>query len=104
MIQKRYLKNKPLCKVTFSLEKKDVAHTPNSISVIGDFNDWNAKKGQLKKLKNGTFKNTFTFESNKEYEFKYLINDNQYINEKDSDSYRWNDYAMDQNSVLSLYL
>ena len=35
-IKKQFIKTKPVCKVTFSLEAKEA----NQVSVIGDFNDW----------------------------------------------------------------
>ena len=57
-IKKQYLKSKPVCKVTFSIEAEDA----KKVSVVGSFNDWNAKKAPLKKLKNGTFKGTLDLE------------------------------------------
>ena len=51
-IKKQYLKSKPVCKVTFEVTAKEA----NSISVVGDFNEWNAAATPLKKLKNKKFK------------------------------------------------
>jgi len=96
-IKKQYLKSKPICKVTFSVPAKDA----ESVAVLGDFNNWNPKANTLKKLKNGTFKGAFNLEKDASYEFRYLI-DNSYINEEQADSYKWNDYANAENSVLSL--
>jgi 1,4-alpha-glucan branching enzyme len=47
-ISKQYLKSKPICKVTFSI----VAEDAKNVSLVGSFNEWNAKATQLKKLKN----------------------------------------------------
>ena len=35
------------------------------------------------------------------YEFKYLV-DGNFMNEPGADSYRWNDFAGSENSVLNL--
>ena len=54
-IKKQFIKTKPVCKVTFSVEAKGAT----AASVVGDFNNWNESDGALSKLKNGTFKATF---------------------------------------------
>ena len=51
-ISKQYLKSKPVCKVTFSILAEDA----KKVSLVGSFNEWNAKATPLKKLKNRTFK------------------------------------------------
>lgn len=96
-IKKQYLKSKPVCKVTFSIEAEDA----KKVSVVGNFNDWNAKKAPLKKLKNGTFKGTVDLEKDSAYEFKYLV-DGAYINDVAADAYAWNDYAGAENSVVNV--
>lgn len=96
-IKKQYLKSKPVCKVTFSIESEDA----KKVSVVGNFNDWNAKKAPLKKLKNGTFKGTIDLEKDSAYEFKYLV-DGAYVNDAAADAYAWNDYAGAENSVVNV--
>ncbi|WP_348824308.1 isoamylase early set domain-containing protein [Flavobacterium aestuarii] len=96
-VKKQFIKTKPVCKVTFSVEAKEA----NQVSVIGDFNDWKIEEGVLSKLKNGTFKGTFEVSKDAEYEFKYVI-DGTYQNEPEADSYKWNDFAGAENSVLSV--
>jgi 1,4-alpha-glucan branching enzyme len=96
-IKKQFLKSKPVCKVTFSLPAEDA----KKVSVVGSFNDWNAKKAPLKKLKNGTFKGTVDLESGKSYEFKYLV-DGVYVNDDAADAYAWNEFAGAENSVVSV--
>ena len=94
-IKKQFVKTKPVCKVTFSVEAKQ------SASVVGDFNSWNLDEGALSKLKNGTFKATFDLNKDASYEFKYVI-DGEFVNEPDADSFKWNDFAGAENSVLSI--
>ena len=94
-VKKQFIKTKPVVKVTFSVEAKEATQ----VSVIGDFNDWKEAEGTLSKLKNGTFKGTFDLNKDSEYEFKYVI-DGVYVNEPEADSFKWNDFAGAENSVL----
>lgn len=97
-ITKQYLKSKPVCKVTFSIEAEDA----NEVSVVGTFNDWNAKAAPLKKLKNGTFKGTIDLDTDASYEFKYLIDETVYVNDDSADAYAWNEFADADNSVVNV--
>ena len=97
-IKKKYLKTKPVCKVTFSLSAEDA----NKVSVVGSFNKWNQKKAVLKKLKNGTFKGTVDLETGNSYEFKYLIDETVYVNDDSADAYVWNDFAGAENSIVNV--
>jgi 1,4-alpha-glucan branching enzyme len=96
-IKKQFVKTKPVCKVTFSVEAK----TANQASVVGDFNNWSLEEGALSKLKNGTFKATFDLNKDASYEFKYVI-DGVFVNEPEADSFKWNDFAGAENSVLEV--
>ena len=96
-IKKQYLKSKPVCKVTFSIEAEEA----KKVSVVGSFNDWNAKKAPLKKLKNGIFKGTIDLEKDNTYEFKYIV-DGNYVNDDAADAYAWNDFAGADNSVVTV--
>ncbi|MGY8915234.1 MAG: isoamylase early set domain-containing protein [Flavobacteriales bacterium] len=96
-IAKQYLKTKPVCKVTFTVPAEDA----KKVAVVGDFNDWNPKKNELKKLKNGTFKGTFDLPVENTYEFKYLI-DGDYVTEAEADGFKWNEFAGTENPILAL--
>lgn len=96
-IKKQFVKTKPVCKVTFSIEAKEAV----TAYVIGDFNNWDPKEGELSKLKNGTFKATFDVDKDNSYEFKYVI-DGAFVNDDTADSYKWNDFAGAENSVLEV--
>ncbi|MCM4161109.1 glycoside hydrolase [Antarcticibacterium flavum] len=96
-IQKKYLKSKPVCKVTFVVPAEEA----KEVSVVGDFNEWDPAAHPLKKQRNGNFKGTFDLQKDKSYEFKYLI-DGNYTNEPEADSHRWNDHAGAENPVLEV--
>ena len=94
-IKKQFVKTKPVCKVTFSVAAKEASQ----VSVVGDFNNWNVAEGALSKLKNGAFKGVFNLNKDAEYEFKYVI-DGAFVNEPEADSFKWNEFAGNENGVL----
>ena len=96
-ITKKYLKSKPVCKVTLELEGIEASE----IVAVGNFNDWNSEANPLKKFKNGKFKTTIDLEKDNSYEFRYIV-DGVYMNDAQADSYLWNDFARAENSVLSV--
>lgn len=96
-IKKQVIKTKPVVKVTFTVDAKEA----NVASVVGDFNNWNPNAGELSKLKNGTFKGIFDVNKDAAYEFKYVI-DGAFVNEPQADSYKWNEFAGAENSVLEV--
>lgn len=96
-IKKQFIKTKPVVKVTFTVDAKQA----NAAAVVGDFNNWNVADGALSKLKNGTFKGVFDINKEASYEFRYLI-DGAFVNDDQADSYRWNEFAGAENSVLEL--
>ncbi len=96
-ISKKYLKSKPVCKVTFSILAKDA----KKVALVGDFNEWNVKSTPLKKLKSGMFKGTVDLDNDVSYEFKYVV-DGAYVNDDAADAYVWNEFAAADNSVVSV--
>ncbi len=83
MIKKNYSKTGKSCRVTFKyIPEKPV----RSVSLCGEFNDWNDTKNVLTQRKDGSFSTTISLEAGKDYRFKYLI-----------DSERWEiDHSVDE--------
>lgn len=96
-INKKYLKTKNVCKVTFQFPSESY----EKASLVGDFNNWDTTSHPLKKLKKGAFKIELPLDAGKVYEFKYVV-DGNYVNEEEADKYVWNDFANSENSVLVL--
>lgn len=80
-ITKKFLKSKPVCKVTFRLQADEVKKA-KSASLVGDFNDWNPKREKMRKLKNGSFTTTLDLETGKNYEFRYVVDGNNWMNDE----------------------
>lgn len=96
-IKKQFVKSKPICKVTFSVEAPEAT----KVSVIGDFNNWSPEEGELKKSKNGVFKSTFELAKDQNYEFRYLV-DEKFVNDEEADNFVWNEFAGSENALLSV--
>ena len=100
--KKQYLKSKPVCKVTFKLSAEE-SKEADSVKLVGDFNDWDVKDGvSMKKLKNGGFTTTLNLEKDKEYQFRYLLNDAEWENDWEADAYVQSPVSHEENSLISL--
>jgi 1,4-alpha-glucan branching enzyme len=100
-IKKQFLKSKPLCKVTFALDA-DAINGAEKVAILGDFNNWNPSTHEMKKLKDGSFKTTIDLETEKEYQFRYLVNDSLWINDNEADKFTYSGVASEENGVLAL--
>ena len=98
-ITKKTLKSKPVTKVTFKAEKS-VVNGADSVSVVGEFNNWNPEANPMKALKNGGFTTTIDLEKGKEYEFRYLIDGKVWTNEPKADKEVQSEFADASNSVV----
>jgi 1,4-alpha-glucan branching enzyme len=97
-LKKQYVKTKPVCKVTFILAK-DIATSANQVNLAGDFNNWDIESLPMKKGKTGEYTTTLELEKGKEYQFKYLIDGKEWINETEADKYVANEFKS-ENSVI----
>ena len=100
MFKKRFLKSGDV-KVEFILPDA-IAADAETAFLVGDFNDWDEQATPMNKLKNGSFKITLALEPDREYQFRYLVNDNQWHNDWDADKYVANPFSGD-NSVVCTY-
>ena len=98
-VKKKFLKTKPVCKVTLRLTKEQ-ARSAETVHIAGDFNDWNPDVTPMKSLKNGGFTATIDLETGKEYQFRYLINNSDWENDWDADKYIPSAYGNCENSVI----
>ncbi len=98
-LKKQYLKAQPACRVTFRLPAA-AAYDASKVSIVGDFNDWDIYAIPLKKLKDGTFTVTIKLDKDREYQFRYLIDENTWENDWEADKYVSSPYGNAENSVV----
>lgn len=100
-IKKTFQKNGLTCKVTFRLPA-ELAENAEKVCLVGDFNEWKKEELPLKKLKSGDFSITLSLKQGQAYQYRYLINGTQWINDPEADRYAESPYPGTTNSVLIL--
>jgi 1,4-alpha-glucan branching enzyme len=98
-MKKRFLKSKPVCKVTFDLPG-EAAGAARDVALLGDFNDWDAGRTRMKKRKDGSFSVTLDLDCNREYQFRYLIDGMRWENDRAADKYVRAPVGDSKNSVV----
>ncbi len=101
MFTKKYLKSKPVCKVTFKLFKAQTAHV-ETVHIVGEFNQWDVTAAPMKKLKNGDFTCVLDLENDRTYQFRYLFDDKEWANDDTADHYSPSGFPGVDNSVISI--
>jgi 1,4-alpha-glucan branching enzyme len=98
-IKKIYLKTRKVCKVCFQLPRK-AANGAHSVSLVGDFNDWNQMTHPMRRLKDGTFSITLDLEPGREYQYRFLIDGHTWENDLYADKYVASPFGDSDNSVV----
>jgi Glycogen recognition site of AMP-activated protein kinase len=96
MVQKTYYKTKDYCKVKFSFNVENA----ETIEILGLNSDWENSIVMSKK-KDGSFSADVNLPKDSTHEFKYLVNDTEWLNEPEADAVAPNVYG-GTNSVISL--
>jgi hypothetical protein len=97
-IDKKYLKARPACKVTFVLPK-DAAADAQSVCILGEFNNWSPEAHPLRRLEDGDFTVTLELETGRSYRFRYMIDGWKYENDWYADRYEPNPYGGEDSVV-----
>ena len=79
--------------------KEDEYPTSSQVSLLGDFNDWQAT--EMKK-EDGFYVKDIKLENGKRYEFRYLSGDYEWFNDAAADDYAPSPFEGIQNSVVDL--
>ena len=98
MLKKQYLKSRSACKVTFYTAPELEAE---KVDLVGEFNQWRADATPMRPLKDGRFKATIELPQNQSYQFRYLVDDNEWHNDWAADQYVPNPFCGD-NSVVEV--
>lgn len=94
MVQKTYFKTKDYCKVKFTFN----IDTAETVEILGLNSDWENSIVMSKK-KDGTFSCDVSLPKNSQHEFKYRVNENEWVNEPHADSQNINEFG-GHNSVI----
>jgi 1,4-alpha-glucan branching enzyme len=98
MIRKEFVQRDGavVCRATFRLPSKLWA---DSVYLVGDFNNWNKTSHPLVCAPDGTCAVTVEFEVGRYYQFRYLADGQQWVNDNQADAYVPNPYGT-SNCVL----
>ena len=96
MVLKTYYKTKDYCKVKFSFTNENA----ETIEILGLNSDWQ-KSIIMSKKKDGTFSADINLPKDSKHEFKYLVNQTEWINEPEADTEVPNEFG-GSNSVIVL--
>ena len=101
-IKKKFLKSKPVCKVTFNLPEELVAGA-SKVNLMGDFNNWDLKKAEsMRKLKDGSYTRTLDLDAGNIYEYRFLVDGETWINDLEADAYVSNGVSYEENCVVEV--
>ncbi len=98
MLKKKFFKTIEECEVTFELAVPEAAEA----ALVGEFNDWQPVKMKKAKAKNAPFRIKIRLPKEGEYQFRYLVNSQEWRNDEAADAYRKNGHGSD-NSVVSTF-
>ena len=86
MITKTFDANsdRPVAQVTFTIPSHIWADT---IHLVGDFNDWNCASHPFRCSHDGHWTITIYLDMNKAYQFRYLCNGREWMNDSTADGY-----------------
>lgn len=96
MILKTYYKTKDYCKVKFSFKVENA----ETVEILGLNSDWQNSIIMSKK-KDGSFSADVNLPKDSKHEFKYRVNETEWLNEAEADSEAPNEYG-GKNSVIVL--
>ena len=96
MIQKTYFKTKDYCKVKFVISPENA----ETVEILGLNSDW-SKSVTMSKKKDGTFSCDVSLTKDQQHEFKYLVNENEWINDPGADAHHPNEFG-GVNNIINL--
>ncbi|HEX5654104.1 MAG TPA: isoamylase early set domain-containing protein [Chitinophagaceae bacterium] len=96
MVQKTYFKTKDYCKVKFTFKVENA----ETVEILGLNSDW-ANSIIMSKKKDGSFSADVNLPRDSKHEFKYLVDEKEWVNEPEADSEQPNAFG-GTNSVISL--
>ena len=100
-LKKQYLKGRPVCKVTFRLSQK-AAQGAKHAFLVGDFNSWDRTASPMQRLKNGDFKLIVELAPKRDYQYRFLLDSNRWVNDWNADKYIYSSFGNCDNSVVTV--
>ena len=87
------------CTVTFTVNPNAAAGA-TKVCLVGEFNSWDENSIPMKKGPDGSFSVKKQLDTNCEFQFRYLLDGKEWINDWKADKYVRSELANDDNSVV----
>jgi 1,4-alpha-glucan branching enzyme len=88
----------PIMQATFTLPNSIWA---DRIYLVGDFNNWNRTSHPMERDREGGWRITVDLEVGRSYQFRYLCDDERWINDGQADAYVLNPYGGDNFVIIT---
>ena len=98
-LKKSFSKDKKKCTVTFTVSA-EAAQGANNINIVGDFNSWSSTDTPLTLGNDGSFSVSLELAADREYQFRYLLDNSRWENDWNADKYIPAPYSNADNSVV----
>lgn len=98
-LKKTYSSDGKKCTVVFTVNAEAAAGA-SKVYLVGEFNSWDPTATPMKKDPSGSFSVKKQLETNKEFQFRYCLDGNIWINDWKADKYVRSELANDDNSVV----
>ena len=97
MLTKKFFKTKDEAEVTFEFDRSDVL----SVALVADFNNWQPIEMKFNK-KTKSFKTKVRLPKGSSFQFRYLLNNNEWENDYKADQYLPNVFGSENSVVTTL--
>ncbi len=100
MIQKSYVEanGKTFARVTFTLPRSTRSEV---IFLVGDFNDWSPTSHPFRRDHVGRWTLTLDLELRRTYQFRYLLDDGEWMHDAQADAFVFNPQGSDNFVVVT---
>ena len=100
MISKSFgeISGKSVARVTFKLPSNIRA---NVITLVGDFNNWDTQTDPFRLNGSGVWTITKDLEPQRAYQFRYLVDGKEWLNDRDADAHVHNIYGSDNSVIIT---
>jgi 1,4-alpha-glucan branching enzyme len=95
MLKKRYFKTKDVVEITFEHADEQAAQ----VVLVTEANEWEPVK-MTRRKKDGVFYTKLRLPKDSEFQFRYLVDDQSWVNDSAADAYVANEYG-GQNAVVA---
>lgn len=96
MLEKKFLKTKDVCDVTFTLNAD-----AEEVLLVGDFNQWQPIEMKKAKRADAPFRAKVRMPQDGQFQFRYLVDQQEWRNDEAADAYWPNEHGTDNSVVFT---